>query len=231
MLIIEQPEFNIVIILISQVEHLDTLIKLKDERIEELQKQLDRKQARRKEVEAYQNSLAVPFETVQSPAVADVLPVSRKSSLKTIECSTKVAKHEESKIPVPKQESAVTKSLSKPSITEVSSADIITPANNVERIKSDVFKEVEIVDLVENHVIIETPQFVKPDDNDDADSVDDDQQCEEAFKDKVPDGFQDVEEFKDSEQDVIITIEETIQKEISDIIKPTTTESDLNYII
>lgn len=215
------------------MEHLDSLLKLKDERIDELQKQLERKQARRKEVEAFQNSLAVPFETVQSPIITDIAPnLSRKSSLKTIESNhrvqtiesnPKIAKPEESKILIPKIEPAVVKSISKPSITEVSSADLINNQINVERIKSDVFKEVEIVDAEENHA----PKNVV---EGDGDSLITDPQNEEAFKEPNERNLgdtQDVEEFKDSEQDAIVTIEETIQKEISDIVKP----SDASYIM
>ncbi|KAL0861087.1 hypothetical protein ABMA27_009593 [Loxostege sticticalis] len=220
-------------VLKQKVEHLDSLLKLKDERIDELQKQLERKQARRKEVEAFQNSLAVPFETVQSPIITEIAPnLSRKSSLKTIESNhrvqtiesnPKIAKPEESKIPIPKIEPAVVKSISKPSITEVSSADLINNQINVERIKSDVFKEVEIVDAEENHA----PKNVV---EGDGDSLITDPQNEEAFKEPNERNLgdtQDVEEFKDSEQDAIVTIEETIQKEITDIVKP----SDANYIM
>ncbi|XP_028177933.1 sperm flagellar protein 1-like [Ostrinia furnacalis] len=207
-------------VLKQKVEHLDSLLKLKDERIDELQKQLDRKQARRKEVEAFQNSLAVPFETVQSPVIADITPnLSRKSSLKTIESNPKMSKPEESKIPVPKVEPAVVRSFSKPSITEVTSTELINNQINLERIKSDVFKEVEIVDAIEEK------RLEPKSDEGDGDSLEIDQQIdqqnEEAFKDineKNLDDPQDVEEFKDSEQDTIITIEETIQKEITDIV-------------
>lgn len=213
---------------VLQVEHLDSLIKLKDERIEELQKQLDRKQARRKEVEAYQNSLAVPFDTVQSPVVGDILPVSRKSSVKLIESGTKIARVEESKIPVPKVDLPAVKSVSKPSITEVCSMDMIN--NNVDRIKSDVFKEVEIVDAKENLMEENKPE-IRNDDEAYPDSLDMDYQCEGDVKDKIPDGFHDVEEFKDSEQEVIVTIEESIHKEISDIINTNVINADLNYVM
>ncbi|XP_041985587.1 sperm flagellar protein 1-like [Aricia agestis] len=65
----------------QKVEHLDNLLKLKEERIEELQQQLERKQAKRKEIEALQNSLGVPYEEPPSPQIE--------------------RKKEESKIPVP----------------------------------------------------------------------------------------------------------------------------------
>ncbi|VVD01905.1 unnamed protein product [Leptidea sinapis] len=49
-------------VLKQKVDHLDNLLKLKEERIEELQKQLERKQARKKEVEASQNPV-VPIDS------------------------------------------------------------------------------------------------------------------------------------------------------------------------
>ncbi|XP_026754375.2 sperm flagellar protein 1-like [Galleria mellonella] len=131
----------------QKVEHLDNLLKLKEERIDELQKQLDRKQARRKEVEAFQNSLAVPFETIPSPIINGIEPntPTRTNSMKTIEGNPKIVK-EESKIPILKTESL--KSFSKPSIIEVSVTDVTKQEVDLERIKSDVFKEVEIVEEI-----------------------------------------------------------------------------------
>lgn len=142
-----------------QVDHLDELLKLKEERIEELQKQLERKQTRRKEVEALQNSLAVPFEPEPpTPHVQDLITIQSKTSFKNFESITKIPtfdeskipkipefkKSEESKIPVPKLDTI--KSSSKPSITEVTSKDLMSIKNNIDRVNSDVFKEVEIVD-------------------------------------------------------------------------------------
>ncbi|XP_059045513.1 sperm flagellar protein 1-like [Achroia grisella] len=163
-------------VLKQKVEHLDNLMKLKEERIDELQKQLDRKQARRKEVEAIQNSLAVPFETVLSPTINGI-SANGPILVKTIESNPKIAK-EESKIPILRTESL--KSFSKPSITEVSVIEIKKQDDVLERIKSDVFKEVEII--------------------------------QETIC-----GLQDVEEFKDTEQEAIVTIEDTIQKEVREI--------------
>ncbi|CAH2231794.1 sperm flagellar protein 1-like [Pararge aegeria] len=127
----------------QKVEHLDSLIKLKEERIEELQKQLDRKQARRREVEANQNSISVPFEPEPpTPEAIDLVHVpSRPLSVKSVESNPRIGK-DESKIPVPVQD--LIKSVSRPSITEVASKDL--QDINVDRIKSDVFKEVEIID-------------------------------------------------------------------------------------
>ncbi|XP_026322992.1 uncharacterized protein LOC113232467 [Hyposmocoma kahamanoa] len=61
----------------QKVGHLDDLIKLKDERINELQKQLDRKQLRRKDSEGVvsnSNSTSnLPFEVLPSPII-DLIP-------------------------------------------------------------------------------------------------------------------------------------------------------------
>lgn len=185
-------------------------MKLKEERIEELQKQLERKQSRRKEVEALQNSLAVPFETVPSPSpvTENIIPLVKSISLKNIDCKTsklddKVTKEEpkESKIPVLRVESS---RLSKPSLTEVSDVDLkkacikdglntIDGNTEVDKIKSDVFKEIEIID-------------------------------ERSFF------SQDYEDFKDSEQVGLVTIDDTIQKEIKDITKPIEYMQDMSYV-
>ncbi|XP_050357660.1 sperm flagellar protein 1-like [Nymphalis io] len=132
-------------VLRQKVEHLDSLLKLKEERIEELQKQLERKQTRRKEVEALQNSLSVPFEPEPpSPKLIEIVNVpSRPLSVKSYESEGRLVK-EESRIPIPVSDQAK----SKPSITEVTSKDFSEDqCVNVEKIKSDVFKEIEITDM------------------------------------------------------------------------------------
>ncbi|XP_072933876.1 sperm flagellar protein 1-like isoform X2 [Epargyreus clarus] len=177
----------------QKVEHLDNLLKLKDERIEELQKQLERKQTRRKEVEAIQNSLAVPFDSSVplSPKITDFVIVPCKTqSLKSIESNTKVPKLEESKIPVPITD--ITKAISKPSTTEISSTNSTEQSLNVDKIKSDVFKEAV------------------------------------AIEDKNFEGFQDTQEFVPEQ--VVVTIEDTIQKEIKEIVSPLTFVPDANIV-
>lgn len=77
------------------MEHLDSLLKLKEERINELQNQLERKQARRKEAEALQNTLSVPFDSNFMSTDSLINSPIRTPSLKTSD--TKV-KGEESKI-------------------------------------------------------------------------------------------------------------------------------------
>ncbi|XP_053619394.1 sperm flagellar protein 1-like [Plodia interpunctella] len=191
----------------QKVEHLDSLLKLKDERIDELQNQLERKQARRKEAEALQNSLAVPFETVPPPVITEVLPsrtaskaidvklmeeIKPKPVTKNIDTTTAESKVSDTKIIVepkpldyklsfdvrpPKDESKipVLRAFSKPSITEVTIEEV---KENLDRIKSDVFKEVEIIEKT--------------------------------------DSLPDVDEFKDSVE-AVVTIEDTIDNELQEI--------------
>ncbi|CAG9569162.1 unnamed protein product [Danaus chrysippus] len=145
----------------QKVEHLDKLLNLKEERIEELQKQLERKQTKRKEVEALQNSLAVPFEPEPpTPKIIDLIPVpSKTGSSKSLESTSKVSiesnkqpnqelsriSKEDSKIPIPKPD--IPKCKSKPSITDVDFKHQNSEEKiDVDRIKSDVFKEIEITD-------------------------------------------------------------------------------------
>ncbi|KAI8423005.1 hypothetical protein MSG28_014093 [Choristoneura fumiferana] len=199
-------------VLKSKVEHLDNLLKLKEERIEELQKQLERKQTRRKEVEALQNSLSMPFDSSPpTPKVSDIVILPTKiPSLKSIDSASKIPKledknkcdetkaikteesksnedikvfKEESKIPVVKVDSyIITKVLSKPSFQTVTSE--MCDNEQVDKNKSDVFKEIEIVQR------------------------------------KLSDDYIDVDDFKDSEEDAMVTIEDSIQKEIKEITNP-----------
>ncbi|XP_045455257.1 sperm flagellar protein 1-like [Melitaea cinxia] len=145
-------------VLKQKVEHLDNLLKLKEERIEELQKQLERKQTRRKEVEALQNSLSIPFEPEPpSPNINDLVNVpSRPLSLKSVESTGKLCK-EESRIPIPITE---IKSMTKPSITEVTTKDYADDQMaNVEKVKSDIFKEIEITDEKNSDGFQDTQDF------------------------------------------------------------------------
>ncbi|CAH0721276.1 unnamed protein product, partial [Brenthis ino] len=137
----------------QKVEHLDNLLKLKNERIEELQKQLERKQSRRKEVEILQNSLSVPFDEPPSPNVNDLV-ANKILPLKSIESLPKLPK-EESRIPIPIID--LTKSISKPSITEVTSKDCIEN-DIIERVKSNLFKE--IVDETNSDSFCDTQELV-----------------------------------------------------------------------
>ncbi|KAJ2941565.1 hypothetical protein O0L34_g14617 [Tuta absoluta] len=223
-------------ILKQKVEHLDSLIKLKDERITELQKQLERKQSRRgleanpipsvpsggKELETIiasvpsgdkkpeTNILSVPYDEVPSPTTDDIIALAtkRSSGMIPIPSKTKIENLEETLVRIltpktshtnltdsqvitklPSQEplniSSKTSKLAapipmQPSITEVTSKDKILTEyiSDVDRIKSDVFKEANVFE---------------------------DRQMAEGE-----------EEFKDSEQGniVTITIEETIKKEL-----------------
>ncbi|KAI5641011.1 CH-like domain in sperm protein domain-containing protein [Phthorimaea operculella] len=223
-------------ILKQKVEHLDSLIKLKDERITELQKQLERKQSRRgKEPEvnipsvlsegkpeAYMpsepsggkepetNILSVPYDEVPSPTIDYIIaPATKKASglAITIPSKTKIDIPDETIVRVVTPKTSITNLIdsqvitkpqsqeplnekvssktsklaapipTQPSITEVTSKDkIITDICDLERIKSDVFKEANV------------------------------------YEDKqIVDGE---EEFKDSEPGNIVAIEETIKKEL-----------------
>ncbi|CAF4838810.1 unnamed protein product [Pieris macdunnoughi] len=190
-------------VLKQKVEHLDNLLKLKDERIDELQKQLERKQFRRKEVEALQNSLVIPFELgPPSPKVSDVVVPNKPLVLKISDSNSKIPKLEdlsrpkseekipkedikiykveESRIPMPEKRTRIelAKSFSKPSITEVTPDDFVEKSKDVDKIRSEVFFEgIEIIDQ------------------------------------RTFDNYLDNEEFKDTESD----LPNSIQKDISDI--------------
>ncbi|CAK1594693.1 unnamed protein product [Parnassius mnemosyne] len=133
-------------VLRQKVDHLDSLLKLKDERIEELQKQLERKQTRRKEVEALQNSLSVPFDTSSPPSPKEkdevlILPV-KTASTKILEVS-KIPRLEESKI----LKLDLTKSLSKP-IIDMNKYKSVDESNlRIDKIKIDDCKEIEIIEM------------------------------------------------------------------------------------
>lgn len=119
------------------MEHLDNLLKLKEERIEELQRQLERKQAKRREVENLQNSLSVPFDEPPSPNINDIMP--KLLPVKSSESLPKVPK-EESRIPIPIID--LTKSISKPSIHEIISKECIE-INGPQRSKLNLFKDID----------------------------------------------------------------------------------------
>ncbi|PZC77137.1 hypothetical protein B5X24_HaOG203691 [Helicoverpa armigera] len=130
-------------VLKQKVEHLDNLLKLKEERIDELQNQLERKQSRRKEIEALTNNLSVPFDSVPpSPNHSHrneciIMPM-KTSSLRSVDSKGKI---DDSRIPVAKDSM---KTISKPSLTEIAVMDL--DKLTVDRIKSDVFKEIELVE-------------------------------------------------------------------------------------
>lgn len=176
------------------MEHVDNLLKLKEERIDELQKQLERKQTRRKETETLINSLCVPFDTVPNPApikiensqqltkensqnqMTEEPIVLEKTSLKSV--SSKSSVH--SKNTVESKHSVTDSSFAK----EVNANDCyalvhIDLEDNLERIKSDVFKDID------NDAHINFP----------------------------PDAI----EFKNIVQDPLTTIADSIQREIKGI--------------
>ncbi|KAJ8715762.1 hypothetical protein PYW07_010244 [Mythimna separata] len=131
-------------VLKQKVDHLDSLLKLKEERINELQSQLERKQTWRKEVEVLTSNITIDSESVSSninlKQECILLPV-KTNSLKIVGSKTKL---DESKIPVAKDSF---KTISIPSLTE---ANINEINDTVDRIKSDVFKEIEMSDDLED---------------------------------------------------------------------------------
>ncbi|KPI93695.1 PREDICTED: sperm flagellar protein 1-like [Papilio xuthus] len=131
---------EVIDVLKQKVEHLDSLVKLKNERIEDLQKQLERKQARRKEVEVLQNSLQVPYDSMLSPEEnEDIFPV-KVSSTKLID--TKIYRLEESKIPISRD---LAKSTSR--ICTVSLDDNVESNFRIDKIKLDDYNEIEIIEM------------------------------------------------------------------------------------
>ncbi|CAB3258517.1 unnamed protein product [Arctia plantaginis] len=128
-------------VLKQKVEHLDSLLKLKEERINELQNQLERKQTRRKEAEALQNTLSVPFETNLMSTDCLINSPMRTPSLKTLD--TKV-KGEESKIKIEEiktkeEESNIKASESK---TKADEANIRPPISKP-KVDESSFKSIE----------------------------------------------------------------------------------------
>lgn len=126
--------------MITQVDHLDSLLKLKEERINELQSQLERKQTWRKEVEVLTNNITMDSDNSSSclnlKQDCIILPV-KTNSVKIVGSKTKI---DDSKIPVAKDSF---KTISIPSLTDVISLET---NDTIDRIKSDVFKEIEMDD-------------------------------------------------------------------------------------
>ncbi|KPJ20991.1 hypothetical protein RR48_00373 [Papilio machaon] len=133
---------EVIDVLKQKVEHLDSLVKLKNERIEDLQKQLERKQTRRKEVDALQNNLQVPYDvsTPPSPKEDDILLPVKLSSTKLVD--NKNYRLEESKIPISKD---LAKSTSR--VCSVSLEDNVESNLRIDKIKLDDFKEIEIIEM------------------------------------------------------------------------------------
>ncbi|CAG4973585.1 unnamed protein product [Colias eurytheme] len=70
----------------------------------------------------------------------------------------KVYRLEESKIPIPKVD--VIKSLSKPSITEVASEEFKKEPPKIENVKSEVFKEIEIIDQRTFDAFLDNEEYI-----------------------------------------------------------------------
>ncbi|XP_049880483.1 sperm flagellar protein 1-like [Pectinophora gossypiella] len=169
----------------QKVEHLDNLIKLKDERITELQKQLDRKQLRRKEPEVIPNCISVPFDDLPSPILDSFNPSANKliEPVKVPSIPKLEEKTSKTSLPVPTPKIPSKAPTPKTSITEVTSSNIrgLEEKIEVEVVSSNIFKDIELL-----------------------------------TEEKSPED----EEFKDSEPGNIITIQDTIEKEIIDLSTP-----------
>lgn len=229
------------------MEHLDNLLTLKEERIGELQKQLDRKQARRKETEAYQNSLQIPFETIASPlpqrlSIKDLMgPVSttqanppvKVPSSKSVEVNK--LSREESMIPIKPDSTISVKpaNISKHSFSEMSGKDLAKDLieNTINLGTSKLaYTKFSAKHFIENNKLI---KYVEPIGNLVAETgnieVEVDRIKSDVFKEvEIVDEKADLDEFEDSEQDTVTTIEQTIQKEIKSIALPIDFMQNLN---
>lgn len=184
-----------------QVEHLENMMKLKEERIDELHKQLERKASRRKEVENMQNSINVPLN------FNDNVPITPKASSET------VINVESRKIPVLKNTLSYTKVKDVPKSTE---SEVKLPEKVIAETKSDGFvKIVEPLLEKKSEIVIE---------KNDLEVVN---IAGEKTQEIEPEQKNSDEDFKDSIQDIGMTIEETIQREIFDITNTATEEPKL----
>lgn len=118
-------------------------MKLKNERIEDLQRQLERKQTRRKEVETLQNSLQVPYDisAPPSPKENEVIAFPVKVSCTKI-ADTKNYRLEESKIPISKELAKSTSRLCTVSVDDISESNL-----RIDKIKLDDYNEIEIIEM------------------------------------------------------------------------------------
>lgn len=216
------------------MDHLDSLLQLKQNRIDELQKQLDRKQARRKEAEAYQNSLQVPFETVPSPVAPIINETPSNMLIKTPSAKSLEAKvsKEESKIPVKTLATTKSVTISKQILPEVSgkelTKDLIENVINLGTsklsytkfpAKTDSNKLITFVEADENKKQVNEiiTNYKEVDVEVDVDII-----KSEVFKEIeiIDERVQEYEDFKDSEPENITTIGQTIQNEVENISHP-----------
>ncbi|XP_075986891.1 sperm flagellar protein 1-like [Anticarsia gemmatalis] len=224
-------------VLKQKVEHLDNLMKIKDERIDELQNQLERKQARRKEVEALQNSLSVPFEPVASPQVVNefIIPPNKIPSVQTLKSVDSKTKVDEPKITTaesrtrmeeikPRADESRTKIVDSKTSLDGSKTRVVDSKTRVEDSRIPVAKESfkslprpSLTEINKDTIAIKLDVDVEKIKSDIFKEI----EIVENRSESVPD----FEDFKDSEQEVLTTIEETIQNEIKDIIKPNSLEN------
>ncbi|XP_068625366.1 sperm flagellar protein 1-like [Battus philenor] len=139
---------EVIEVLKQKVDHLDNLLKLKDERIDELQKQLERKQSRRKEVEALHTSLSYDVPIPMSPNVNDeviICPVKAQFPPTKVVDISKIPRLEDSKIPVPKLD--LVKPISRQIINIDTEETSMEPNLRIDKIKLDDCKEIEIIEM------------------------------------------------------------------------------------
>ncbi|XP_063629747.1 uncharacterized protein LOC134801138 [Cydia splendana] len=246
-------------VLKNKVEHLDNLIKLKDQRIDELQKQLERKQTRRKEVEALVNSLSIPIESSPpSPKISDSVPLlSKSASLKFNESSkipdnkpieeVKLIKSEDTskdEVKLIKSENNISPkySATKPMVGKVESVSKIPKLEefyfrDTSKTKTDDKRseerilKVESMDSLRNtsnskHSLMKlsTLDIKVAEYEVDVDNVESKVFKEFEMHEQRSEEYMD--EFKDSVEDVVITIEDSIKKEVKEI---TNTSVEENY--
>ncbi|CAH2059109.1 unnamed protein product, partial [Iphiclides podalirius] len=136
---------EVVDVLKQKVEHLDILLKLKDERIEELQKQLERKQSRRREAESLQSNSSLPYDPLPEEEQT-IIPVKFEPT-KAMDIS-RIPRLEEWKIVLPKADLAKTASRHS---TDIKKEEIERePSVAIDSANLDDFRGVEGADLKES---------------------------------------------------------------------------------
>ncbi|GBP19265.1 Sperm flagellar protein 1 [Eumeta japonica] len=173
-------------ILKQKLQHLENLLKLKEERIDELQRQLDRKVSRRNEVEVVQNSLSVPFDT------------SASSSPRPDDAQVALNKLLTPTVPTPKMTKSLDDMTSKIPLPKILETRLSRKSSKISLTKSREFRYGEGE--------YETTESKSDDLFEDSEAPGDDFQIAE---------FKNPEQLKDEAN--IITIEDTIQRELKDI--------------
>lgn len=164
-------------------------------------------------MEALQNSLGLPFEySPPTPKVNDIVILPSKiPSLKSIDTASKIP---------------ILEDRNKYDETKVIKTDQSKSLEDVKAIKDESKIPVVKVDSYILTKVLSKPSFqtVTSEMCDNGPGVD--KKKTEVFKEieiiqrKVSDDYIDVDDFKDSEEDAMVTIEDSIQKEIKEIADP-----------